>query len=299
LTSRGLRIGVVGVPGGWSSEALATALSGMTGSCSLIDMSRCVVDLASGRVMQGDTDLCALDAIVVKKLDRRHGPHLLDYLEILRYVQSRGVSVFSSPRSMLRLLDRLSCTLTLASSGIPLPATTLTESIPDAVAAIERYGEAVLKPLYSSKAQGMQIVSSRESGAALEARLAAFKKAGNTIVYVQERLSISERDLGVIFLGGEHVGTYARVKSAGSWNTSAREGGHYEPHQASSELIALAWRAQALFELDLTTVDVVETPDGPKVFEVSAFGGFRGGREALGLDLAQRYAQYVLSRVTA
>jgi tetrahydromethanopterin:alpha-L-glutamate ligase len=299
LTRGRLRIAVVGIGGGWSSETLADAVSAITGFRLLVEMSRCVVDLASGRVMHGDTDLCELDAIVVKKLDRRQGPHMLDYLEILRYVQGRGVRVFSSPLNMLRLLDRLSCSLTLAASGIPLPATTITHSIPDAVAAIERYGEAVLKPLYSSKAQGMQIVSSRESSSALETRLTAFKKAGNALLYVQERVTIADRDLGLIFLGGEHVGTYARVKSAGSWNTSAREGGHYETHQASADLIELAWRAQALFQLDLTTVDVVETPDGPQVFEVSAFGGFRGAREGLGIDVAQRYALYVMGRVTA
>ncbi len=270
----------------------------LTGFRLLIEMSRCVADLGAARVTHAGVDLCELDAIIVKKLDRSHGPHTLDYLEMLRYVERCGVPVFSRPQSLLRLVDRLSCSSTLASAGIPLPRTTVTESIPDALAAIRRYGEAVLKPLYSSKAEGMHIVSSSE-GAGLEARLVAFQRAGNGLMYIQERLAIADRDLGVVFLGGEHVGTYARVKSAGSWNTSAREGGHYEPHRAAPEVVALARRAQAAFDLDLGTVDVVETPDGPKVFEVSAYGGFRGSHEALGIDLAQRYARHVLSRVTS
>jgi ribosomal protein S6--L-glutamate ligase len=41
----------------------------------------------------------------------------------------------------------------------------------------------------------------------------------------------------------------------------------------------------------------VETSDGPLVFEVKAFDGFRGAKEALGIDLAQRYARCAVERV--
>jgi ribosomal protein S6--L-glutamate ligase len=47
-----------------------------------------------------------------------------------------------------------------------------------------------------------------------------------------------------------------------------------------------------------TAVDVVETADGPMVFEVSAFGGFRGLKESRGFDVAQRYVDYVIHELT-
>ena len=56
----------------------------------------------------------------------------------------------------------------------------------------------------------------------------------------------------------------------------------------------MAHRAQALFDLDFTCVDVVETAEGPMVFEVSAFGGFRGLQEACGVDAAGAYADHVV-----
>jgi tetrahydromethanopterin:alpha-L-glutamate ligase len=298
LTERSLRIGVVGVSGGWSSEALADAMQARTGFRLLIDMRRCVLDLGAGRLMFDDIDLCDLDAIVVKKLGESYGPDMLDRLELLRYVESRGVAVFSRPASMLRLLDRSSCTVTLAQSGVPMPPTTITESVARAAAAVASYGEAVLKPLYSTKARGMQVVSA-EDPVELERRLVAFRDAGNSVMYVQKKLEIGERDFGVVFLGGDHLGTYARVRGRSSWNTTPYDGGHYAPHAGSPELVALAWRAQSPFGLDLTSVDVVETADGPMVLEVSAFGGFRGSREALGLDLADRYARYALARLGA
>jgi ribosomal protein S6--L-glutamate ligase len=59
-------------------------------------------------------------------------------------------------------------------------------------------------------------------------------------------------------------------------------------------VIELARRAQALFAMDFTTVDVAETNSGPIVFEVSAFGGFRGALEGIGIDAAGLYAEHVL-----
>jgi tetrahydromethanopterin:alpha-L-glutamate ligase len=291
-----LRIGVVGVVGGWSSEALADAVQALTGFRLLIDMSRCVLDLASKRVMHGELDLCDLDGILIKKVGDSYSQGMIDRLEILRYVRDRGVPIFSDPLSILRLIDRSSCTITLVRGGIPIPPTTITESVEHAVTAIQGYEQAVLKPLYSTKAKGMQLLDARTEPDLMQ-RVAAFRDAGNPMLYIQKKLSIPDRDLGVIFLGGEHIGTYARVKESSSWNTTTRDGGHYEPHEASPEIVALAWRAQSLFQLDLTSVDVLETAEGPVVFEVSAFGGFSGSLEALGIDLAGRYARYAMERV--
>lgn len=298
MAKGGVRVGVVGVPGGGSSEKLADAVAERTGFRLLVDMSRCSVDLASGRVSHGDLDLCELDALIIKKLAPSHGPQLLDRLELLRYVEERGVPVFSSSRSILRLVNRLSCSVTLAGAGVSLPDTTLTEDLAQAVRAVQRYGEAVLKPLYSSKGEGMQLVSAGE-GAAIEARLAAFQEAGHRTLYIQKRIPVPERDFGVVFLGGEYVGTYARVKNPACWHTTTWGGGHYAAHPGSPELVALACRAQAPFQLDLTTVDVLETEAGPRVLEVSAFGGFRGAEDALGIDLAARYARHVLNRISS
>jgi tetrahydromethanopterin:alpha-L-glutamate ligase len=39
---------------------------------------------------------------------------------------------------------------------------------------------------------------------------------------------------------------------------------------------------------------VVETREGPVVFEVSAFGGFRGLEDACGIDAAGAYADHAI-----
>ena len=148
------------------------------------------------------------------------------------------------------------------------------------------------KGLYSTKARGMLVVSGDDPE--LANKLAAFKAADNPVLYIQQMLKLPGRDLGLAFLGGQYLGAYARVKSGDAWNTTIHSGGHYEAYEPSPRILEIARRAQALFKLDFTGVDVAETERGPMVFEVSAFGGFSGLRDACQVDAARRYADYVL-----
>ncbi|MCB9919827.1 MAG: GAK system ATP-grasp enzyme [Planctomycetes bacterium] len=291
-------LAVVGTPGGWSSEHLADSFSARTGSRYLIDMSRVVLDMSAGSVLAdtdtGVVDLCRLDGIFIKKIGHEYCPDMLDRLEILRYVEGRGVPMFSSPSRILRLLDRLACTVSLAAAAIPMPDTVVTEDVGRAAEAIRRFGRAVLKPLYSTKARGMRVVDVSDGDENIDRALAEFVAAGNPMIYVQKWLDLAGRDLGVVFLGGDYVGSYARVGKADSWNTTIRDGGRYERANPPDEWIDMARRAQAPFGLDFTCVDVAETAAGPIVFEVSAFGGFRGLRDGLGIDAGDTITDYVL-----
>lgn len=290
---REVRIGVVGNEGSWSTEVLADAVAARTHTRILIDPRRLVLDTSLGTVLADGVDLCRLDGLVIKKIGKVYTAQLLDRLELLRIAEQAGVPCFSSPTRILKLLNRLSCTAALGQAGLPLPPTVVTESVEVAAETVRRFKKAVLKPLYSTKARGMQVLKGKQGD--LEQVLREHQRL-NRVFYVQKLVEHGGRDLAIVFLGEEHLGTYARV-AEGSWNTTVREGGHYEPHTASDEILTLAKRARDLFGLDFTSVDVVETPDGPLLFEVSAFGGYRGLREALGIDAAQRYADYVCDRV--
>ncbi|GAB6035526.1 RimK family alpha-L-glutamate ligase [Fundidesulfovibrio butyratiphilus] len=290
-------IAVVGTPKGWSTERLLDAVERKTGSRLLIDMANVRLDLDTGKVFHKDLELTALDAIIVKKIAPTYSPDALDRLEILRFVHATGVPVFSNPDSMLRLIDRLSCTTALRLGAIPMPATVVTEDVEEAMSAVERFGKVVFKPLYSTKARGMTVMA---PGPELREEIEDFKNAGNKVMYIQQMVSHAggHLDLGVTFLAGEYLATYARKGSGDSWDTTTRTGGKYVAHTPSKEILDLAHRAQSLFpEMAFTCVDVVETPDGAQVFEVSAFGGFRGLLDSVNIDAAERYAAHVLEKI--
>ena len=287
------QIAVVGTKDGWSSEKLTDTVAQITGRRIFVEMEKIRIDLDDGHAWSGDVDLMEMDAIMIKKVGTRYSPDLLDRLELLRYIHNAGVPVFSAPERLLRVVDRLSCTVTIKSAGIPMPPTTVTEDLDAACAAVTSYGQAVAKPLYTSKARGMLLL---ESGPNLKTALAAYKEE-NSIFYIQQKIDIKEHDLGIAFLGGRYLTTYAREKTNDAWHTTTRSGGRYVCVDPPDAIIDLAHRAQALFGLDFTCVDVALTGNGPVVFEVSAFGGFRGIEEARGLDPARLYAEYVLKRI--
>ncbi|MDT8282434.1 MAG: ATP-grasp family protein, partial [Gammaproteobacteria bacterium] len=194
-----LRIGVVGIPGGWSSEKLADAVAAQTGSRILIDMTKVESCLSSGKLRFEDLDLTSLHGIIVKKINSVYSPIDLERLEVLRYLQAQGVRIFSRPENILRLISRLSCTVTLRNAGIPMPQTVITEDLQSASDAVHRLGRVVLKPLFSTKARGMVIVDSSDTD--IKEKINAFKQA-NTVMYIQQMVDIPGRDLGVVFLGG-------------------------------------------------------------------------------------------------
>ncbi len=285
-----MKIGVIGVADGWSSQKLADAVAEATGYRLLIDMEHVRLDMPSGKAWYGEVDLSALDALLIKKIGTTYSPQLLDRLEMLRLLEARGLPVFSSPTKILGVLNRISCTITLQSGNIPMPLTSVTEDVDQAVAAVEEYEEAVFKPLFSTKAKGMCVINKGDS---CHGQVSLFQR-DNQLMYIQKKIELGERDLGIVFLGGKYLSTYARCRQEGAWNTTTASGGKYQAFDPDPEIIELAAKSQALFGLDFTCVDVALTPQGPIVFEVSAFGGFRGLLEARSIDAAKEYTTYVI-----
>lgn len=297
MVNSALKIGIVGIPGKWSSETLADAVEKQTGFRLIIDMADVTLDLRQNQLLYQGQDLCELDALIVKKISKNYSPITLDRLELLRIAESKGVKVYSGAENILRLVNRLSCTVTLSSANIPMPDTRITEDMNEAIATVKEFGSAVFKPLYSTKARGMCIIHANQSDKLIEEAVRSFHRR-NPMMYIQRKLELPGQDLGMIFLGGKYMGTYARVSNNETWNTTIHSGGRYAAYTPSQSLIDLGQRAQAPFEMDFTTVDIAETADGPIVFEVSAFGGFRGALEGAGFDAASAYANYVINQLS-
>lgn len=293
-----LKIGVVGLPGKWSTETLADAIETKTGFRLVIDMDHVSLDLETTTLNYQEHNLCELDAIIIKKISGQYSPNSLDRLELLRIAGNSGVKVFSNPEKILRLIDRLSCTVTLRNAGIPMPKTIITEDIATAIETVELYGEAIFKPLYSTKARGMCVIRKKDGKAKVRKAVEAFK-VDNEMMYIQQKIALGGRDMGLMFLDGRYLGAYARVGKKDAWNTTINSGGSYASAEPSDEIIAMATKAQDLFGMTYTTVDVAETENAAIVFEVSSFGGFRGGKEGLNLDVATLYVEHILATLNS
>lgn len=292
------RIAVIGTPGKWSTEVLADALEQRTDFRFVTDLSFTELDLSRGQLRSSGHNLCELDGIIIRKVGTTYSPVCIERLEMLRVAEQSGVRIFNSANSLIRLLDRLACSVTLHNHQIPMPATLVTESIETAMQQVQEWGEAILKPLFSTKARGMQVLKANQSDKLLRAQLVRYKTR-HPLLYLQQYVDLKGEDMGLIFINGNYQGAYARIAGNKAWNTTINSGGRYGPCSPTAEMIQIAQRAQAAFKLDYATVDMAQTEHGPVVFEVSALGGFKGAHAGSGINIAERLADFAVDALRA
>jgi tetrahydromethanopterin:alpha-L-glutamate ligase len=291
-----MRIAVVGQPQAWSTERLAAALRQAGASCVVVDLGTCAIRLPDRAVYHEGRPL-AVEAVVVKKIgDTAGGWAVRERLQILRHLEASGVPVWSGPDRIEAAVDRARMTVELVRAGLPVPETVITEDVGEASAAVERFGSAVLKPLFTSKGRGMQRL---DPSLDLPKLLARHAEQNPGPFYLQRFVKHPGRDLGVAVLDGEYVGAYWRIAGHDQWMTTILAGGRYERADPPVEVVDLARRAAKHFGLLFTGVDLVESSDGYRVLEVSAFGGFRGLLDGCGIDAAPLMAAAVVRRVAA
>jgi len=290
-----VRIAVAGQPGGWSTERLAAALREAGADAIVVDLAASSVRLPDPRLFVDGVPLDKLGGVVVKKIgDTADGWIVQDRLSMLRHLAANGVPVLSEPDRLASAVNRYRMTVELAAAGVPIPETVVTEDAREAQAAVERFGAAVLKPLFTSKGRGMERL---DGGLDLGTFFARSRAQEQGPFYLQRFVKHPGRDLGVAVLDGRVLGAYWRVAREDQWMTTILSGGHYEPADPPAEALDLALRAAKHFGLVFTGVDLMETPDGSfTVLEVSAFGGFRGLLTACGVDAAPALAKVVLDR---
>ncbi len=292
-----LHFAIIGIPGAWSSEILKEAFEGKSNASQTIiadifPVSELVYDIQQNKVFHQQKDLETYDAVVIKKLGE-YAPRILDWLDIFINLEDKGLLFFSSPKKLRQMISRIGCTKNMAAHNIPMPATLITENSEAALEWIQSKSGAVFKPNFSTKARGMEILKPKSVTLKKLDKL----KEQYGCLYLQELVELPGKDFGVVFSGGQYLGTYARVGDKDSWNTTTQDGGHYESFEPSEAILALAEKTQAIFELDFSCVDIAETPNGPVVFEVSAFGGFKGLFKGAKIDSADVLSQYVLDKI--
>lgn len=295
-----MQVAVVGNPGAWSTERLASALRAEEIAPIVVSATELSFSLSGGGGAWKGRPLPAVMGVIVKKLGPSTDEQAAVRLLPLMAWERAGVPIVSPPALIERVLDRFRMTLDLGEAGVPLPETILTESPDEAAAFVARHGRAVVKPRHTSKGHGMLLLQNPAEARNMAANGAALGRGPAYLqAFVQPRERGAERrDIGVVVIGGVVAGAYARVAPPGEWRTTTAAGGRYAPANVTPEIEQIALKVSRVFGLDFTTVDVVETEKGPMVYEASALGGFRGLFEATGVDAARLTVRWALERFT-
>lgn len=107
----------------------------------------------------------------------------------------------------------------------------------------------------------------------------------------------SGRDIRVIVIGGKAVAAMERVAQEGEFRSNIELGGRGRAIALSPKISSVAERAAQALALDYCGVDVLLSKDGALICEVNSNAFFEGLESATGVNVAKKYAEYVVERV--
>ncbi|MBP6965509.1 MAG: RimK family alpha-L-glutamate ligase [Armatimonadetes bacterium] len=240
-----------------------------------------------GEVTLGGNPAGECDAYIVRSLDRRgEVDHQYEVLELL---QMTGALVVNSPQALSIAESKALTTFLLARAGIPVPRTVVTQDPAEAGRIAADWGACVLKPLYGSFGDGIELVAPGCESAIVERYV---RRRGAACV--QEYVPNDGRDIRAFVVGSDVVAAVYRVATDGEWKTNVHRGAKCEECALTPEMRRICLESASIVGLDYTGVDIIEGPSGPIVIELNGSPSWHGLAEATGRDVAADIVRHVL-----
>lgn len=221
---------------------------------------------------------------------------------LLHALGKLGVRTFNRPDAILACDDKMTTYLELAGNGIPLPATLpgplcFREEAEIPLYNVERAERllgypVIVKESYGSQGKGVYRANDR-------AELIAALDALKCKPYLLQQAIVSSfgKDLRVIVVGNAVLGGMLR-RSETDFRSSVGAGGHGTPYAVPDDVRKLSLKIAALLKLDYCGIDFLFREDGsPVVCEVNSNAFFHAFERATGINVAQKYAEHILSRL--
>ncbi len=300
-----MRVAILCSRPGWHTTGLVEAFSRRGHIAVVLPYERLVATIggASGSTLTADgTPLLAggpggahVDLVLPRIIPGGSLEQVIARVDTLHWLEASGVRVVNPPRAIERCVDKFYTTALLARAGLPVPETTVCQRVDDAIAAVRRLGQVVLKPIFGAMGQGLVRLDDPD----VAWRVLRTLDLTRPVYYVQQAIAHDGWDVRVFVAGGRVVGAIRRHAAEGEWRTNVARGGRAEaldPPGLSDDWASLALAATAAVGADYAGVDLLPGRDGQTyVLEVNAIPAWRGLQEATGIDVAGQVADVALA----
>jgi RimK family alpha-L-glutamate ligase len=285
---------------GWHTDELCRALAARGHVAIVLRYESLVARLGGERSAAGITNeqaaLFHADAVLARIIPSGSLEQIIFRVDALHWIEDHGVLVVNSPRAIERSVDKFYTDALLHEAGLDTPETVVCETTADALAAVRRFGDAVIKPIFGSMGCGLVRVSDPD----VAFRIVRALDQTRPVFYVQRYIEHDGRDIRVFVVGGRVLGAIERRALPGDWRTNVARGADAVPFELPVAWAQMAVRAAAAIGADYAGVDLLPTRDGRVVvLEVNGIPGWEGLQRATGLDVAGALAAHVESRVLA
>jgi RimK family alpha-L-glutamate ligase len=272
-----------------SNRRLVVAAETRGLECRLIDATRLVARAGNGLRLGDEDVLSPAPNAVLARVGNWRPDSLLAALEI---AVAAGAATPNPPDAMRTGRDHWRTVRTLASAGLPVPATIAgADPEPLAADAVRHLGfPVVVKQRRSRMGVGVIRCSSADH---LEAVLDSLWRLGDEVV-VQRFIDTGGVSLRIVVVGSR-VAAAARFRAADrDWRSNAARGGTAGPVVLDDDTARLAVRAAERIGLGVCGVDILPGPDGPLVVEVNPTPGFVAVEGATAAGVADAIIDHVV-----
>ena len=228
------------------------------------------------------------------------------YLDKDKYLgellESSGIRLFNSAKAVELCDDKMKTYLALSGKGIPLVETIsaplcYTPNASVNLAFLENAAKVLGFPLVAKKSYG-----SFGAGVRLIHGMPELKKIAQEWLHEPHFFQRFEsesfgRDIRVIVIGGKAVAAMERVAQDGEFRSNVELGGVGRKVTVGEEYLRVAESAATALGLDYCGVDLLKTGRDAVVCEVNSNAFFEGIEQVTGVDIAEAYAQHILSMV--
>ncbi len=289
---------VVSGRAGWHENDLMRAASRLEIALDRVDFRELHARLGSSpdqgpRIGGGGFDFARVDGVLVRTMPAGSLEQIVFRMDVLQRIETAGVPVVNSPRSLETAIDKYLASARLESASIPVPPTRVTQDAEQAVRFFEEFGgDVIVKPLFGSEGRGLERVTSLRDA---EERFSALA-ASDAVLYVQKFIPHPGHDLRLFTCGGRVLGAMRRRATEG-WRTNVAQGGRPERLALDPALEDLALRAAAAVDTEVAGVDVLPDRDGRLwVLEVNGSPGWKAFSAVCGVDVASEVLSCVLRK---
>jgi RimK family alpha-L-glutamate ligase len=285
---------------GWHTDELCRAFAARGHVAIVLRYESLVARLGGPRSVAGLTNeqaaLFHADAVLARIIPSGSLEQIIFRVDALHWIEDHGVLVVNSPRAIERSVDKFYTDALLHEAGLDTPETVVCETTADALAAVRRFGDAVIKPIFGSMGCGLVRVGDPD----VAFRIVRALDQVRSVFYVQRYIEHDGRDIRVFVIDGRVLGAIERRALPGDWRTNVARGADAVPFELPEAWAQMAVRAAAAIGADYAGVDLLPSPDGRVfVLEVNGIPGWEGLQRATGLDVAGALAAHVESRVLA
>lgn len=278
----------------YSTARLRDAARHRNHTVRILNTSKFAIDIKSGKpnLLYSGKPLVSLDAIIPRVAASQN----FFGTAVVRQFEQMGIFSLNASHAVTVSRDKLRTLQIFSRHRLQIPASMFIFGHGDIDAAIDALGgpPLVIKLIEGSQGAGVMLA---ESYSVARAILEAIQVAGQKVLIQKFVAESRGRDIRALVVGDRVVAAMRRIAKEGEFRANVHQGGHAEGVQLDAEYERVALQAARIIGLRVAGVDLLETPEGPKVLEVNSSPGLEGIEAASQVDVADAIIAFLEEQV--